>query len=126
VSPRPPQRGSKQQRRPRATGAWTRWAAPTAFLAAATIAIVLVASALHGDRKDEPPARTPAARTTTAHTPTRAKTETVGKRTYYTVVPGDTFGTIAAKTGASVADLERLNPGVSSTALHIGQKIRVG
>jgi len=41
------------------------------------------------------------------------------------VVAGDTFGVIAAKTGTSVAELGQLNPGVSSTALHVGQKLRV-
>ena len=107
-------------------GGWSRWAAPTAFLAGATIAIVLVASALHGDRQAEPPPRSsPAARTSATGTTTRARTETVGERAFYTVVAGDTFGTIAAKTGTTVADLERLNPNTSSTTLHIGQKIRV-
>jgi LysM repeat protein len=114
-------------RRRAATGSWSRWAAPAAFLAGATIAIVLVASALHGDRvanQSAPPAvpRTTAATTTNG----KAKTTTVGKRSYYTVVAGDTFGTIAAKAGTSVAELEQLNPGISSTSLHIGQKIRVG
>ena len=111
------------------TGTWSRWAAPTAFLAAATIAIVLVASALHGDGTGGPTTPTATAAHTTrkpAKKPARAKTTTVGKRSYYTVVAGDTFGAIAAKTGTTVADLERLNPDVSSTTLHIGQKIRVG
>jgi len=116
-------------RRRAATGSWSRWAAPTAFLAGATIAILLVASALHGDRQAGPAApATAVSRTTAAKTTTRkpAKTTTVGKRSYYTVVAGDTFGTIAAKTGTTVAELEQLNPDVSSTTLHIGQKIRVG
>jgi LysM repeat protein len=116
-------------RRRASTGTWSRWAAPTAFLAGATIAIVLVASALHGDRSNAPATTaTPPAHTTktVAKKTKRAKTTTVGKRSYYTVVAGDTFGTIAAKTGTTVADLERLNPDTSSTTLHIGQKIRVG
>ena len=38
---------------------------------------------------------------------------------------GDTFGSISAKTGVPVAQLERLNPGVSSNSLQVGQKLRV-
>ena len=38
---------------------------------------------------------------------------------------GDTFGSIAAKVGTTISALETLNPGVSSTALQVGQKIRV-
>ena len=43
----------------------------------------------------------------------------------YTVQSGDTFGSIASKTGTTVARLEQLNPGVDPAALHVGQKIRV-
>jgi LysM repeat protein len=41
------------------------------------------------------------------------------------VQSGDTFGSISAKTGVDVAQLERLNPGVRSNALQVGQRIRV-
>jgi len=44
---------------------------------------------------------------------------------YYTVVAGDTFGVISSRTGVTVAELERLNPNVESTALYIGQRIRI-
>jgi Tfp pilus assembly protein FimV len=105
---------------------WQRYAAPTAFLAVATIAIVLVASALQGTTADAPPPVAPPRATTTAGTMTSAAVTTTraGRRTY-TVVAGDTFGVIAGKTGTSVAELEQLNPGVSSTSLHVGQKLRV-
>jgi len=43
----------------------------------------------------------------------------------YTVQSGDTLGSIAAKTGTTVAKLEQLNPGVDPTALRVGEKIRV-
>lgn len=110
----------------RKPGDWQRYAAPTAFLAVATIAIVLVASALHHARSTS--TTTPA--TTAASKPPPAKTRpvkttTVGKRRFYTVVAGDTFGVIAGKTGTSVEELGRLNPGISSTSLHIGQKLRI-
>ncbi len=62
-----------------------------------------------------------------------APTTTVGSTTssttagaqYYTVRKGDTFGSIAAKEGTTVAQLEQLNPGVCSNALQVGQKLRV-
>jgi LysM repeat protein len=105
---------------------WQRYAAPTAFLAVATIAIVLVASALHGTTAEAPPpAGTPRATTAAGTTTSAAVTTTQAGRRSYTVVAGDTFGLIATKTGTSVAELERLNPGVSSTSLHVGQKLRV-
>jgi LysM repeat protein len=103
---------------------WRRYAAPTAFLAVATIAIVLIASALNSAQDRTTTTTTAAAKPPPAQTRT-VKTTTVGKRRFYTVVAGDTFGVIAGKTKTSVEDLERLNPGVSSTSLHIGQKLRI-
>ena len=44
---------------------------------------------------------------------------------YYIVQSGDTYGTIASREGTSVAKLEALNPGIESSALAVGQKIRV-
>jgi LysM repeat protein len=41
------------------------------------------------------------------------------------VQAGDTFGSIAAKVGLSVEELQALNPGVSSNTLQVGQKLRV-
>jgi len=41
------------------------------------------------------------------------------------VESGDTFGSIAAKEGITVSELQALNPGVSSNALQVGQKLRV-
>jgi LysM repeat protein len=64
----------------------------------------------------------------TATTPpagtTRRGTTTVSGR-FYTVQTGDTFGSISAKTGVPVSRLEELNPGVSSNALQVGQRLRV-
>jgi LysM repeat protein len=105
---------------------WQRYAAPAAFLAVATIAIVLVTSALHHASGRKTPAPTTAVASKPPPAKTRSvKTTTVGKRRFYTVVAGDTFGVIAGKTGTSVEELGRLNPGISSTSLHIGQKLRI-
>ena len=43
----------------------------------------------------------------------------------YTVVKGDTFATIAKKSGVSVKALETANPGVDAKKLQIGQKLHV-
>jgi LysM repeat protein len=119
-----------------------RYTAPAAFLLAATILALLIHSALGG--KGISPARTttglgPVTRPSTAPVPadtTRTITSThtsatgttsgsVAGAEYVTVQSGDTFGSIAERSGTSVAELEGLNPGVSSNALQVGQRIRV-
>ena len=104
-------------------GGWKRYAGPAAFLLAATIAVVLVRAGLesgHGGSTTVP---------TTQSRPGGATTTTAAgkhRRRFYTVRAGDSFGAIAAKTKVPVATIERLNPGVASTTLHIGQRIRIG
>ena len=96
-----------------------RYAAPGLFLLAVTIAVLLIRSGLGGGSSTA---------TTTARGPVRTvPTTTAAAATtrYYSVQRGDTFGAIAAKTGTTIAKLEQLNPGVSSNALHVGQRIRV-
>lgn len=48
-----------------------------------------------------------------------------GPGTYHTIQAGDTFGRLANRYGTTIADIEKLNPGVSSSKLKIGQKVRV-
>jgi LysM repeat protein len=66
---------------------------------------------------------------THASTPPAAGTTRKGGTTtsarFYTVVAGDTFGSISAKTGVPIAQIEQLNPGVSTNSLQVGQKLRV-
>jgi LysM repeat protein len=101
----------------------TRFAAPVAFLAAITIgALVVRAGFEHGKQHTTTPATTTLASKTEkkhrhAHTPHSPRT--------YTVQSGDTLGSIAARTGTTVARLEQLNPGIDPTALRVGEKIRV-
>ena len=114
------------RRRPPRT--WESYAAPIAFLVAATVALLLVRSALRQDSSQPVvTTRPPVTTTATASQPTTTTKRKPGaKARYYVVQAGDTFGTIAAKSGVSVAQIEQLNPNVASTSLHIGQKIRVG
>jgi LysM repeat protein len=108
----------------RRRGHWTSLAAPAVFLLGVTIAVLLIRSAL-ADRTNEGPAREtrPAA---TAPATTGSTTPRPRARPRYSIVrAGDTFSTIATRAGITVADLERLNPGVKSTSLFIGQRIRV-
>jgi LysM repeat protein len=109
-----------------------RWLAPAAFLAGVTIAVLLIRAGLNdpGGTTSATTAavrtstRTSAARTTPRRPRTRTATTAVGAQ-YYTVESGDTYGSIAAKNGTTVTELEQLNPGVSSNSLSVGQRIRV-
>jgi LysM repeat protein len=108
----------------------TRFGAPAAFLAAVTIAVLLIKSALSGSTHDATTAAFTSAKTTHAATrshrrPTSVARATIGAR-YYTIQSGDTLGAIALREKTTVAELLRLNPGIDATALHSGQRIRVG
>jgi LysM repeat protein len=104
----------------------THWAprllAPAAFLAAATIAVLLIRSGL--DPNDESAstrrAATRPAQTRTQPTTTRRRPRVT--RTY-TIQEGDTFETVAADQGTTVQRLQALNPDVDPNSLQVGQKI---
>jgi LysM repeat protein len=99
-----------------------RLAAPVAFLAAVTIGALVVRAGLqHGKHH----AGSPVTTVTTSKTKTTSRHTKKPRVQTYTVQSGDTFGSIAARIGTSVATLERLNPGVDPTTLRVGQKIRV-
>src|SRR5436190_11156001 len=125
---------------PRRRHELTRYGAPAAFLAAVTIAVILIKAGLNGGSDTV----TTTAPPTTAHTTTRAQTSTKLVLTapqatasttttetttpgaeYYTVQSGDTLGSIAQKYGTTVDELATLNPGIDPAALRIGQRIRV-
>ena len=117
-------------RRPRPRTSAARYAAPALFLVAVTIAVLLIRSGLGGGASSQTTTRSgPVTRPSTAKTPppgtTRKGTTTTTAGRFYTVVKGDTFGSISAKTGVPVAQIEQLNPGVSTNSLQVGQKLRV-
>ena len=95
-----------------------RVAAALAFLAAVTVAVLLVRSGLDeaSTRGDRPAARASAPATTTS--------QPAGRR-YYRIRAGDTLAAIAPRFGLTEAELVALNPGIEPTALRIGQRIRV-
>jgi LysM repeat protein len=91
---------------------WRPYAAPAAFLAAVTLAVV-GARVLwpHHAAKVE-------------HAPRQHSKAPSGPR-YYRVRAGDTLAAIAVRTHVPVARLRRLNPAVQPTALFIGQRLRL-
>jgi LysM repeat protein len=105
-----------------------RYAAPAAFLAAATVAILLVRSGLENGDVTTPPATTAA--TTTGATTTQPDT-TGGTTTapagaeFYEIQAGDTLALIADEHDTTVEQLLVLNPDVDPVALTVGQRIRV-
>ena len=137
---------------PRRRHELTRYGAPAAFLAAVTIAVVLIKTGLSGS-SDTPstvgalptsssttsttlPTTTKLVLTTPGATPststsasTTSATTTAGTTVagaqYYLVQSGDTLGSVAQKYSTTVDQLLTLNPGIDPTTLRIGQRIRV-
>jgi len=124
---------------PRRRQELTRYGAPAAFLAAVTIAVILIKAGLSGGSDSQPATigalPTSSSNTSTAPTTTKlvlttpaatttTETATPGAQ-YYVVESGDTLGSVAQKYSTTVEQLMTLNPGVDPTALHIGQRIRV-
>jgi LysM repeat protein len=110
---------------------WRRYAAPAAFLLAATVAVLLIRSGLEAGGANSTQAiqvpTTPIKHvaTTTTTTTTAKTTTSPSAARFWIVKAGDTFGVIATKSGVPVAELQRLNPKVSSTSLFIGERIRL-
>lgn len=105
-----------------------RFAAPAAFLLAATIAVLIVRAAL----TDEDGTSAPPAATTTVPTTTNPSDTGTGKTTtapagaeYYKIQAGDTLAVVAEQYDTTVEQLLVLNPDVDPVALNIGQRIRV-
>ena len=103
----------------------TRWAAPIAFLLAVTIgALVVRAGFEHGKHH----AKAQSTTTTTTTSKTKKHHTHHHRQAHlrtYTVQSGDTFESIATKTGTTVDKLKQLNPNVDPTALQVGETIRV-
>jgi LysM repeat protein len=94
-----------------------RVAAPILFLAAVTIAVLLVRAGLN-----EPTSRDATRPSTAAVTRTLPRSRA---SEYYRIRRGDTLGDVADRFGTTVAVLLALNPNVHPSGLKIGQRIRV-
>ena len=125
---------------PRTRQQVTHYGAPAAFLAAVTIAVILIKAGLNGGSPSTTTVGLPttstatkAATTTTklvltgpqAGTTSTATDTTAAGAQYYEVQSGDTLGSIAEKHSTTVDELMTLNPGIDPTTLNIGQRIRV-
>jgi LysM repeat protein len=98
-----------------------RYAAPVAFLAAVTIAVLLVRSGLRADSSPGPPTTSVVATTNT--TPTVVKRRQRPK--YYRLRAGETLSDVALRFHTTVEKLLTLNPKVEPNQLTVGQRIRV-
>jgi LysM repeat protein len=127
---------------PRTRQQVTHYGAPAAFLAAVTIAVILIKAGLNGGSGSTTTVGLPTTSTATTLTTTTTKlvltgpqgvttatttaTETTAPGAeYYVVQTGDTLGSMAEKYSTTVDELMTLNPGIDPTALRIGQKVRV-
>lgn len=121
---------------PRTRQQVTHYGAPAAFLAAVTIAVILIKAGLNGGSGSTTTAALPTTSTATTTTSTKlvlttpqagtTSTDTTATGAeYYVVQSGDTLGSMAEKYSTTVDELMTLNPGIDPTALHIGQRIRV-
>lgn len=90
---------------------------PVVALLAVTVAIGLIRSELRTHASSPSASRTAARHAKPAH-------RKVGRLLYH-VRAGDTVNGIASRTGIPATRLLKLNPGISPTALFIGEKIRL-
>ena len=106
-----------------------RYAAPAAFLVAATIAVLLVRAGLDNAEPTGSPVTTAVTPTTTATTePPATTTDTTADppgAEFYEIQSGDTLAVIAERYETSVEQLLVLNPEIDPVALTVGQRIRV-
>ena len=59
------------------------------------------------------------------NTPPTPTPRATAPKKFYSVRSGDTFSRIASKHGVTIAQLKRLNPGVNTSRIRVGQKIRI-
>jgi LysM repeat protein len=99
-------------------GEFKRYAAPVAFLAAVTIAVLLVRSGLEGKSN-------PTTGTTTTVTTTNTVSTHPRRPKYYRLRAGETLSDVALRFNTTVEELLKLNPKIKPTQLTVGQRIRV-
>jgi LysM repeat protein len=113
----------------RARARAARFAAPAAFLLAATIAVLIVRAGLENGEAGSVTTATATATTTapaTTEAGTTAPTTTGAEGQFYVIEAGDTLAVIAEEHDTTVEQLLVLNPELDPVALTVGQRIRVG
>jgi LysM repeat protein len=99
--------------------------APLALVVVAVaVAVVVVNSDVTGGDNDNGGQATSTQGTDTETTTTPGR-QGRRQRRNYVVKPGDSFGSIAERTGVPVEQLEQLNPDVDPQALVVGQRIKL-
>jgi LysM repeat protein len=96
-----------------------RYGAPAAFLAAVTIAVLLVRSGLETGSSTSPTATVATTQPATTAAITRPRP------LYYRVRAGETLSDVAIRFNTTVTKLLALNPRIEPTQLTVGQRIRV-
>jgi LysM repeat protein len=103
-----------------------RWLAPVAILACAFAIYSVVDHELGSGSKSDKTSSTKTGTDTDTGTTTTGKRKSTKKaKTTYTVKSGDSFSSIAAKTGVDAGSLQEANPKVDPSALHPGQKLKL-
>jgi LysM repeat protein len=101
-----------------------RYAAPAAFLLAATLLLLGVRAML-----DDDPARATVPSSARAVGPAAAKVRKPAKprvqHAIHVIQTGETLGAVAEHYRTSVTELLELNPGIDPAALQVGQQVRV-
>lgn len=92
-----------------------RYGSAVLFLAAVTVAVLLIRSGIQGGHGT----------TTTRSVPTPHVKKPKGPHKFYKVRAGDTLEGIAIRFRTSVHNLRKWNPKVDPNALLIGQRLRV-
>jgi spore germination protein YaaH len=101
-------------------GELKRYGAPAAFLAAVTIAVLLVRSGL---QTESSPGTTAVATTRAISTP--EPSTTLRRPRFYRLRIGETLSDVAIRFNTTVSELLALNPGIEPTNLEVGQRIRI-
>jgi LysM repeat protein len=99
-----------------------RVAAPAAFLAGVTLAVLLVRAGLDGEATTTAATTSPTVIVQEPATTTAARPQ---QRVFATVAEGDTLAEIASEHDTTIERLLDLNPALDPTNLQIGQRVRV-
>jgi LysM repeat protein len=99
--------------------------APLALVVVAVAVVLVISNSDVTDGNDTDGGEGTSTQPADTETTTTPNQQGRRQRRNYVVKPGDSFGSIAERTGVSVAQLEELNPEVDPQALVVGQRIKL-